>query len=190
MPLRAHPRCEIMSWYDVYDNVEVQRVTRKEAASVTVNVALVAMVSAAALALGAGGPIPVWLGISAALAAWGSFGWWMVRRRERLRRVVWCVKVSMVEVVGYDYARRRIRIAWPSVERIDLGEGGMTIVGPHPASLEITHLFPDFAQVSHRVMHYADGHDVPVFVHGVPWEQIDVYDVFPFLSEDASSPTT
>lgn len=179
-----------MSWYDVYDNVEVQRVTRREAASVTVIVTVVMMVSIAALALGIDGPVPAWLGIGIAVGACGSFGSWMIRRRERLRRVVWCVKLSKDEVVGYDYTRRQIRIEWLAVERLDVGEGSLTIIGPHPVSLEITHLFPEFAQVSHRVMHYADRYNVPVFVNGKPWEQIDVYDVFPFLSEDTSSTAT
>lgn len=178
----------IVAWYDVYDNVEVQRMTRKRAASATGIAMAVPMVSIAALALGIDGPVPIWMGVGAAAGMWAAFGYWIIRKRQRLRRVVWCVKLSKDEVIGYDYARRRITFAWSDVERLEIGGCGLTIVGPHPDLLEITHLFPEFAQVSHRVMHYADRYNVPVFVDGKPWQQIDVYRVFPFLSEDASSP--
>jgi hypothetical protein len=176
-----------MAWYDVYDNVEVQRITRNQAASTTAIVAALMAVSIAALALGIHGPVPAWTALAAAALTWGSFGYWSIRRRARLRRIVWCVKLSEDEVVGYDYSRRRITIAWRDVERLDVGDGSLTIMGPHAEYLEITHLFPEFPQVSHRVMFYAGRHDAAVYVDGRPWQQIDVYRLFPFILEDASS---
>ncbi len=177
-----------MSWYNVYDNVEVQRVTRKQAAAATAIVTVFGAAGLAAVVLGIDGPLPLWVGLGAAVAAWAALTVWMLRRYQRLRRIVWCIKFSDAEVVGYDYARRRITIPWVKVERLEIGGDSLTIVGPQPASLEITHLFAEFAQVSHCIMRYAERHGVPVFVDGRPWQQLDVYDLFPFLSEDASSP--
>lgn len=176
-----------MAWYDVYDNVEVQRITRNQAASLTATVTVLLVVTVATLALGIDGPVPAWVAFVAVVSAWGSFAFWWTRRRARLRRIVWCVKMSASEIAGYDYARRRITIAWRDVERLELGDGSLTIVGPQSEVLEITHLFPEFPQVSHRVMYYAEGHDAAVYVDGRPWQQIDVYRLYPFLLEDASS---
>lgn len=177
-----------MSWYDVYDNVEIQLITRRQAAAVMVIAAIVLASSLLLLALGIAGRFPLALSLLTAAAAGGGFSWWLVRRIRRLRRIVWCVKLSREEVVGYDYARRRRSISWRQVERIDLGDGSLTIVGPHPLSLEITHHFREFAQVSHRIIYYADHFGIPVFVNGKPWQHLDVYDVFPFLADDTSSP--
>ena len=177
-----------MPWYDVYDNVEIQLITRKQAAAVTALAAVVLAFSLFCLALGLSGLVPFWASIMAAGAASGSFSVWLVGRVRQLRRIVWCVKLSKEEAVGYDYARRRITIPWRQVERIEIGDGSLTIVGPQATSLEVTHHFRDFAQVSHRVVHYADRFGIPVFVNGKPWQHINVYDLYPFLADDTSSP--
>ncbi|MEX0821705.1 MAG: hypothetical protein WD021_06135 [Rhodothermales bacterium] len=177
-----------MSWYDVYENVDVQRITRSKAAGVTGLVAVVLLVGVIPITLGLEGTIPLWVAVPFALGIWTAYAAWWIRRLEQLRRVVWCVKISREEIAGYDYARRRIIIPWPDVERVEIGESDLTIYGPPATSLEITHLFEDFPEVSHRVIENARRHDLPVFVNGKPWQQLDVYEVFPFLSSDASSP--
>ncbi|MEX1054628.1 MAG: hypothetical protein WED81_01265, partial [Rhodothermales bacterium] len=78
---------------------------------------------------------------------------------------------------------------WSSAERIDVGDRSLVVVGPNSESLEVAHLFPDFAEVSHRIAHYAESHRVPLFIGGKPWQQLDLYDVYPFLAEDTSSST-
>lgn len=178
-----------MPWYDVYDNVEVQLLTRRQAAAVTGIVTVVLAVSAACLSLGLAGVLSLPLAVFVALLVGSAFIWWFVRRIRRLRRIVWCVKISREEVVGYDYGRRKRALEWSKVERVEVDDGSLTIVGPQPVSLEITHLFADFHCVSHRIVHFADRHAIPIFVHGKPWQQIDVYAVYPFLSRDESSPT-
>lgn len=177
-----------MSWYDVYDNVEIQLITRKQAAVVTGLAAVVLAVALLCLVLGAMGRLPFVPSFLAAVVASSSFAWWLMRRIRRLRRIVWCVKLSREEVVGYDYARHRRAIPWRKVERIELGDDGLTVVGPQPFELQIAHVFREFPQVSHRVIHYADRYGIPVFVNGKPWQHINIYDVFPFLADDTSSP--
>lgn len=177
-----------MSWYDVYDNVEIQLITRKQAAAVTALAAVLLAFSFFCLALGLAGRLPLPAAVVAAGVTSGSFSVWLVRRVRQLRRVVWCVKLSKEEVVGYDYARRRITIPWRRVERVEIGDGSLTIVGPPADSLEVTHHFREFAQVSHRIVHYADRFGIPVFVNGKPWQHINVYDLYPFLTDDTSSP--
>ncbi len=177
-----------MSWYDVYDNVEIRLITRKRAATVTALAVVVCVFSVLCVLVGLTGRLPFVPAAVTGLVVSGVFARWLVRRIRRLRRIVWCVKLSSEEVVGYDYARRRPTIPWRTVERIEIGDAALTIVGPAPIQLEIAHVFRDFVQVSHRVVHYADRYGIPVFVNGKPWQHINVYDVFPFLADDAGSP--
>ena len=175
-------------WYEVFDNEQVQLDTRQRVGRLVV--ALVA-----GIALGAGS-VPVlafylgspWLAIGiggaaligAALAASRSF--------LRLRSVVWCVKLSVHRIVGYDYARRKATIPWTRVERIELDRGGLVIAeAPHEGIpgrvLRIPHLFPDFAALSHRVVEYAEAHGLPVCVNGRPWQFLDVAALYPFMAD-------
>ena len=174
-------------WYEVYDNAQMQLLTRNQAAKMTFRAAVAGAFVVACLSLGLSGSIPLLVAIALSAGALLLFGWWCGGRLRRLRRLVWCVKLSEAEVVGYDYARRKVAIRWADAERIEIGDRGLTIVGPHPDLVEIAHLFPDFSALSHRVVLYADRNRVPIFVNGVPWQQLDVYDLFPFLSEDASA---
>ncbi len=178
------------SWYEVYDNVDVQSMTRKRAASMTGVVTLAIMVSITALAVGLEGSIPAAAAALLIVLTWGGFAWWCTVRYRSLRRQVWCVKLSQDEIVGYDYARRRSEAAWRNVERIELGDSALFVVGRGAPTLEIAHIFPDFPELSHRIMHYADRYDIPVHVDGGPWQQLDVYALFPCLQIDTpSSPT-
>ncbi|SRR5690606_1197040 len=175
-----------MSWYDVYDNIEVQLVTRKKAAALTGAAIVVLAGAVLMIAWGLIQRLPSIPVLVLGLASAGGFLWWFTRRIGRLRRIVWCVKLSREEIVGYDYARRRRSIPWRKVERVDIGDSGMTIVGPQPLLLEIAHVFREYPQVSHRVIHYADRYGIPVFINGRPWQHIDVYELFPFLEDDSS----
>lgn len=178
------------SWYEVYDNVDIQSMTRKRAAALTGVVTIVIMVSITALAVGMEGSLPLPAAALIIVLAWAGFAWWCTRRYRSLRRQVWCVKLSQQEIVGYDYARRRSELEWLHVECIDIGDSALLVVGPGHLTLEIAHLFPDFAELSHRILYYAESYDVPVHVNGRPWEQLDVYSLFPFLQLDTpSSPT-
>lgn len=174
------------AWYEVYDNVDVQLLTRKRAAAMTGAVALAIMLSAALLALGLSGFFPLQAALGTVAIGWTGFVWWCVHRRRRLRSLAWCVKISDVDIVGYDYARRKSSLSWNDVERIDVRSTGLVVYGRSDVQLEIAHLFPQFPELSHRIIAYGEQHRIPVFVDGVPWQQLDVYDVYPFLSSVAA----
>lgn len=175
-----------MSWYDVYDNVEIQLVTRRKAAALTA-ITVVALAGALLLAVvGFTGRLPFFPVLLVSMSAGGGFLWWFTRRLGRLRRIVWCVKLSREEIVGYDYARRRRALAWRKVERVEIGDSGLAIVGPQTLQLEIAHIFREFPQVSHRITRYADRYGIPIFINGKPWQHINVYELYPFLADDSS----
>src|SRR5690606_36866692 len=109
-----------MSWYDVYDNIEVQLVTRKKAAALTGAAIVVLACAVLMIAWGLIQRLPSCPVLVLGLAAAGSFMWWFTRRIGRQRRIVWCVKLSREEIDGYDYARRRRSIPWRKVERVDI----------------------------------------------------------------------
>ncbi len=178
------------AWYEVYDNVDVQLMARKRAATMTAVVTLVIMFSITGLAVGLEGSLPLLVVVPLIGGAWLAFAWWSVLRYRSLRRLVWCIKLSDAEIVGYDYARHKSEVDWRSVVRVEIADSALLIVGSGQVALEISHLFADYADLSHCVVNYAERYGIPVHVDGRPWQQIDVYDVFPFLTADTpSSPT-
>lgn len=173
------------AWYEVYDNVDVQLMTRKRAAALTGAVTLAIMFSIGVLAVGLEGSLPLSAALGLIAVGWALFTWWCLRRNRRLRSLVWCVKLSDREIVGYDYARRKSAIDWLNVERIDVRGEALIVIGRGNVCLEIAHLFRDFAELSHRIMKYGDLYSIPVYVDGRPWQQLDLQEVYPFLAEDA-----
>lgn len=174
-------------WYEVFDNEQVQFETRKRVARlggvlVVLTVATLAlapvlahMLDSALIAAGLAG------GLLLGLVVWAS------RMFVRLRSVMWCVKLSVHRVVGYDYARRKVVLPWTEVERVELDEDGLLIAGAPSEGrpgrmLRIPFLFPDFAQLSHRVVEYAEAHGLPVCVDGRPWQFLDLPTVYPFMA--------
>lgn len=104
---------------------------------------------------------------------------WQIRR---LRHTVWCVKVSPDALVGYDYTRHKTELAWPSIHRVDLtGDALVVVQSPH-RFFEVSTSFPDYPVLSHQVVRLADDHGVPVCIEGQPWPQLDVYELYPFLT--------
>ena len=177
------------AWYQVFDNVNIQLVTRKQATQLSglFTAAFGLTFLGIVLVFEAGFPL-VLLGIFLP-TVWIGVIWLGVYRLRILRHTVWCIKLSDREVVGYDYSRRKIKLDWIYVERIEITKKGMLIVGPVPCSLVVPHLFPDFAELSHLVLHYADFYEIPIFVNGEPWQQLDIFDLYPFLAELTSSET-
>lgn len=189
-------------WYEVFENSEVQYLTRRQVATLTGIAVGTALASIAGYEIGVRTQVPMWLIGSSIAASWVIVFWWVLQRFGKLRRLVWCIKFSDRHLVGYDYARRKTTLDWIKIERIILGSKGLIIDGPPSkatdgrfttsTSIEIPHLFPDFATLSHRIFEYANLYEIPVFIDGQPWEQLDVYHVFPFLqdSPSASEPDT
>ena len=179
-------------WYEVFDNEQVQLDTRKRVGRL-----------AGLLVVGCGAVV----GLAPLLALWnvslvlvaglvalvlGSAFFLASRAFLKLRSVVWCVKLSVHRVVGYDYARRKTVLSWTEIERVELDRGGLMIVaaprGNRPGrQLRVPHLFPDFADLSHRAVDYAEAHGLPVCVDGRPWQLLDVATLYPFMNEMPSA---
>ena len=175
------------NWYEVFDNEKVQQHARKQAAHLTAFAAAAVLVTLFGVALGAEGLLPMPAVGGLLMLTWLGTVHWMARRMRKLRRVVWCIKLSEERIVGYDYTRRKAVMDWSRVQRVELTDDGLLLVGPELFVFEIPHLFPDFAELSHRVVHYAEMNGVPVFIDGQPWPDLDVYQLFPFLTDDLSS---
>lgn len=173
-------------WYEVFDNEEVQLQARRQAAQLTALAVATILLTFTLTALGIERILPLPAVAGLLLAIWFGTVWWIGSRMRRLRRIVWCIKLSEERVVGYDYTRRKAVLAWDQIHRVELTPNGLLLTGAAPFSFEIPHLFPDFATLSHRIVHYAEQHGVPVLIDGKPWEAIDVYRLFPFLADDTS----
>jgi hypothetical protein len=174
-------------WYEVYDNEQVQFETRKRVARL---VGIVVVLAGATLGLA-----PVLAHVfSSVLIAVGLAGGlllgtliWTSRVFLQLRSVMWCVKLSVHRVVGYDYARRKVVLPWTEIERVGLDGDGLLIAGAprdgRPGRiLRIPFLFPDFSHLSHRVVEYAEAHGLPVCLDGRPWQFLDVSTLYPFMA--------
>lgn len=170
-------------WYEVFDNEEVQLLTRRQVGQLSGIVVATIVFTLSGLALAHAGAVPLGLVGLFIVAVWLAAVRWIATRLRQLRRVVWCVKLSDRAIVGYDYTRQKTSLDWTRVERVELAGGGLTVYGPAPCSFEIPHLFPDFAELSHRILHYAEFYDIPVFIDGQPLHQLDVYALYPFLCE-------
>ena len=179
-------------WYEVFDNEEVQLLTRRQVGQLSGIVILTIVFTLSGLALGHAGAVPLPLVGLVVFLAWLVSVRWIATRLRKLRRVMWCVKLSDRCIVGYDYTRQKTALDWTEVRRVELAGRGLNVSGPPPCSFEIPHLFPDFAELSHRVLYYAEFYDVPVFIDGKPLNDLDVYALYPFLdsSPSAGSPGT
>ncbi len=174
-------------WYEVFDNEEVQLLSRKRAAALIALAMTLIAVTLTLLAMSREGVAPTALAGVLITSSWLATAWWTARRLRQLRRLVWCVKLSENRIVGYDYTRRKTVLDWRKVERLELTRHGLIVVGPDECSLEIPHLFPEYATLSHRIVRYADAYGIPIFVNGRPWEDLDVYALFPFLEAGSST---
>ncbi len=175
-------------WYEIFDNEQVQSDTRRQVGRLAglVVVGCGAVVGLAPLlALWVSSPFLV-AGLVGALLAGAFVG--ASRAFLRLRSVVWCVKLSVHRVIGYDYARRKTVLSWAEIERIELDRTGLLIVGAPTGNrpgrhLCVPHLFSDFTRLSHRAVEYAEAHGLPVCVDGRPWQLLDVATLYPFLND-------
>ena len=174
--------------YDVFDAEEVQYETRRKVTRLlgVVLAAVVLTVLAALLAHGRYASLPVVGG--SVFAVWLTTIWWVSRRLRQLRRVVWCIKLSKRRLVGYDYARRTIKMDWAQVQRVEVSDDDLRIVASRHCSIDVPSVFPRFAALSHQVVFHAEAHGVPVHLDGQPFDDLDVRVLFPFLEETLSRP--
>ena len=161
-------------WYEVFENDRVQYVTRARIArlfwlgfgTLLVVVAGTLFVLTRQVPLGVGVPV-----IGLALVLPGTYVAWSV---ADIARIVWCIKLSDRHLVGYDFARRRRVFDWTTLDRIDLAAKGLRLVRHDGAELEVPHLFPDFAALSHRIVAYAEFYGIPVCIDAQPWQDADL----------------
>lgn len=177
-------------WFEVYDNELVQLDTRKRVSRVFVR-----LVIGLVLAMGVAPLLQARFGstlVTASLVSGAGLGvvLWATWSFLRLRCVVWCVKLSVHRIVGYDYARRKTVFEWTDVERIELDNEGLLIAeaprdGRPARVLRVPHLFPEFSDLSHRLAEHAEAHGLPICVEGRPWQLLDVRTLYPFMAQCA-----
>lgn len=179
-------------WYEVFDDEQVQLQTRLRVRRVVLGLAITLGMLAVL------GPILV-IGLPnqglalgglalAAVTAIGVASHLLIR----LQRVMWCVKLSVHRIVGFDYARRKIALPWCDVERIDVDREGLLVVGmPGPRGpgpvLRIPERYPEFSALSHRAVEYAEAHGVPICIDGRPWQLLDIAKLYPFLERPTAA---
>lgn len=173
--------------FEVYDNEQVQLATRRQVAVTYLVLAAVVGDTFILFVLAREAFVPVWVAMALGGAAWAFAAHRLVVHMRRTNRVVWCVKISPEEVAGYDYARRKTSIAWSEVRQVELGASGLTIRA-EGSEIEIPHLFPDFASLSHSIVAHAEQSDVSVLIEGRLLEDLDLHALFPFLSHPATPP--
>lgn len=165
-----------------FDADEVHFRTRRQALRLSGLAAATAAGTLLAVLLAYAGTVSAPLAGVAVCLSWVGTVWWTARQRRRLRRVVWCVKLSREGAEGYDYARRRVRLRWEQVRRVELASGGLRLVGPPPCFMHVPALFPDYVELGHQVADHAEGRAIPICIDGRPYEQMDVYGAFPDLA--------
>jgi len=169
-------------WYEVFDNEQVQLLTRKQAGTLTaVGIALFSF-TISLLVLADRGEVSGLLAIAIGIVLWTAVIRWGIARFMRLKAVFWCVKLSEHQLVGYDYTRKKTTLCWEDILRVDLTSRGLVILGSEGHPFEVLHLFPDFATLSHRVISYAEANHIPIFIDGLPLDTLDVFQLYPNLA--------
>lgn len=105
-------------------------------------------------------------------------------RIYQLSQVVWHIELSDQYVEGYDYARRKIRLAWDRISRIDLSNHALTLYDTEGHYITLPSEFTAFADVGHLIFDQAEQREIPLYVDGQSWQTLDVRTLFPFLEDD------
>lgn len=174
--------------YDVYDDEEVQRLARSQVSQLTGATSAAVALTLLGITVGVTGRLSLPLLGVGLVILWVGLAAWTAWRLRSLRRRVWCVRLTDDGIEGYDYARRKLTLEWNAVRRIDVTDHGLVVVGMGPALFEVPSIFNDFADLSHRVVRYAERSGIPLYIDGQPWQQLDVYHLFPMLADDPFSP--
>lgn len=108
-------------------------------------------------------------------------------RRCQLSRTVWCVKVLPDSIVAYDCSCRKTTLAWQNIQRVNVTDDALWIGLSPTRSIALSTSFNDFTDLSHHITRHAEAHGIPVCLDGRPVEDLDVYALCPFLSDDSSA---
>jgi hypothetical protein len=170
-------------WYEVFDNEDVQLSTRRKVTALSVVAATSATATLVCLSAAASGHLSAVGALAFIIPIWIATVAWCVYRLKALRRVAWCLKISSEAVVAYDYTRKKIMIPWSRIERLEWTDQSVQIVGPAPYTIEIPSMFADFPALSHSLLDRARERNVRIGIEGREIEEIDVYELYPFLRE-------
>lgn len=173
--------------FEVYDNEQVQLITRRQAAVTFVSLVAAIGLTALLIIVAREALLPFWIAATLTTGLWIAACGRFVRHFQCTNHIVWCVKISQAQVAGYDYARRQTNLYWTDVRQIELSSKGLRIRGTIDRHLEIPHLFPDFASLSHRIVEHAERHHIPILIDGRPLEDLDLETLYPFLSSSVSA---
>jgi hypothetical protein len=105
-------------------------------------------------------------------------------RIYRLSQVVWYIKVTPDQLEGYDYARRKIRISWTDIARIDITAHALTVISTDGRFITLPSNFSEFSTVGHLLFDAAREKEIRVCIDGRAWDALSIYALFPFLEDD------
>ncbi len=169
--------------YELFDANHIQRSVRHRMYRLNVLLCGVVVLTLAGLILGRSGHLTphglAWILTGNLLLAGG-----LVWRHRHLSHTIWCVKVSSEDVVGYDCARRKTRIPWPKVEQIDVTDEALIIDRSPYRFFAISTSFFDYTTLGHCILAHAEQHDVPLYLEGKSLHDIDVYALYPVLTDE------
>ncbi|NBB73848.1 MAG: hypothetical protein GVY35_09230 [Bacteroidetes bacterium] len=169
--------------YALFDASHIQRSIRHRMFRLDVLLCGIGFLTLAALFVGRAGALspPGVAGfLTGSLLLIGALIW----RRRHLARTIWCVKVSPEGVVGYDCARRKMRIRWTDVEQIDVTDEALLVIESPYRFVTISVSFFDYPTLSHCVLAYAEPHDIPLALEGHLVNDLNVYALYPFLTDE------
>lgn len=180
-------------WSQVFDDERVLTAVRRRARRnlVAFGLGSVGLVAAAPLAIVVWphAAAPVALGCGALLTALAV---WTLRRLARLHRTLWRIELSVGRVVGHDAGGRRVSMTWSALHSIDVRTDGLVVSGHDEqgrhARLVVAPSMPQFTDLGHRAVAYAEAFGRPLWVDGQPWERLDLAALYPPVRED-SAPT-
>lgn len=170
----------------VYDSEAALRIMRQRAARVSAwGVGMVTM-SGALLALGAFDILSQPLVLMLLALGWLLTGGWIGRRLHALRRIVWYLRISPMEVTGSDYVRQSTTIPWSAVAYVNVADDMLTIVGPGLSVIQVPPLFVGYDTLVRQVIDRAMQHKARVYIDGTPLDRTPLDAIATLL--DPSSP--
>lgn len=165
------------AWFEVFDNDVVLERTRKEINGLYASLAVAVILPITLLPLFLTNQEVLWALFVGGFAIFGVYE--LLQLIAERRQIVWCIKLSDHQIIGYDYARTKRVMDWTQMDHIELTDVSLIVRPQTGPAFEIPHLYPDFATLSHRIIEYADLYHIPICINGAPWEDIDLRSIYP-----------
>jgi len=140
-------------WYEVFDNEEVLYRTRSHILWLSGLLLLMVFFGMAITSYLIFIPQPLTLPVISTYAILSLLSVGITLRIYQLRKTVWCIKLSEVDIIGYTHSRRRITLPWEEIKHINLTHHGLLIVSQNPSQkLFIPHAFTSYHVLSHQLV--------------------------------------